>query len=95
MNHSFGNIAEWKKSGVMNNFGFWKIAEWEKSGVINKYAFWNTAEWEKSGVINNDAFWNIAEWDKLPTMMSIPKKTAKTVEPDAPPFGTGRIKINR
>ena len=76
MNYSsFGNIAEWKKSGVMNNFGFWNIAEWEKSGVIN-----------------NDAFWNIAEWDKLPTMMSIPKKTAKTVEPDAPPFGTGRIK---
>ena len=73
------------------NHPFWKIAEWEKSGVINKYAFLNIAEWEKSGVINNDAFWNIAEWDKLPTMMSIPKKTAKTVEPDAPPFGTGRI----
>ena len=25
--------------------------------------------------------------------MSIPKKTGETVEPDAPPFGTGRIKV--
>ena len=92
MNHPFWKIAEWEKSGVINQYAFLNIAEWEKSGVINKYAFWNIAEWEKSGVMNNDAFWNIAEWDKLPTMMSIPKKTAKTVEPDAPPFGTGRIK---
>ena len=76
MNYSFGNIAEWKKSGVMNNFGFWNIAEWEKSGVMNNFGFWNNAEWEKSGVVNNFGFW-----------------TAKTVEPDAPPFGTGRIKI--
>ena len=74
MNYSFGNIAEWKKSGVMNNFGFWNIAEWEKSGVINNDAFWNNAEWEKSGVMNNFGFW-----------------TTKTVELDAPPFGTGRI----
>ena len=56
------------------------------------HPFWKIAEWEKSGVINKYAFWNIAEWEKSGVMMSIPKKTAKTVEPDAPPFGTGRIK---
>ena len=74
------------------NHPFWKIAEWEKSGIMNKYAFLNIAEWEKSGVINKYAFWNNAEWEKSGVMMSIPKKTAKTVEPDAPPFRTGRIK---
>ena len=93
MNQPFWKIAEWEKSGVINKYAFLNIAEWEKSGVVNKYAFWNIAEWEKSGVINNDAFWNNAEWEKSGVMNNFGFWTAKTVEPDAPPFGTGRIKL--
>ena len=38
----FWNIAEWEKSGVINNDAFWNNAEWEKSGVMNNFGFWTT-----------------------------------------------------